>query len=167
MPSRNGDPPTIDAQGKHVIVIGGGDTGSDCVGTSIRQAGRVGHATRNPAASRPKASNPETPLARSGRKIMRTSSSQEEGCAAPLERADEGPRRCRRPRRADSTAARSSGSSGPKGWEMQEVPGTEFTLPADLVLIAMGFVHVVHAGLVERAGPATRQSRQRGGRRVG
>ena len=36
---------------------------------------------------------------------------------------------------------------------MKEVPGTEFTLPADLVLIAMGFVHVVHAGLVEELGP--------------
>ena len=41
---------------------------------------------------------------------------------------------------------------GPARLEMKEVPGTEFTLPADLVLIAMGFVHVVHAGLVEELG---------------
>jgi len=41
---------------------------------------------------------------------------------------------------------------GPKGWEMKEVPRTNFTLPVDLVLIAMGFVHVVHAGLVTDLG---------------
>jgi glutamate synthase (NADPH/NADH) small chain len=42
--------------------------------------------------------------------------------------------------------------SGPKGWQMQEVAGTEFTLPAELVLIAMGFVHVVHSGIVADLG---------------
>ena len=42
--------------------------------------------------------------------------------------------------------------AGPKGWQMQEVAGSEFTLPADLVLIAMGFVHVVHGGLVTDLG---------------
>ena len=38
---------------------------------------------------------------------------------------------------------------GPKGWEMQEIAGAEFVLPANLVLIAMGFLHVVRGGLVE------------------
>ena len=41
---------------------------------------------------------------------------------------------------------------GGQGWEMKEMPGTEFVLPADLVLIAMGFLHVVRAGLVEELG---------------
>ena len=41
---------------------------------------------------------------------------------------------------------------GAKGWEMKEIPGTEFVLPADLVLIAMGFLHVVRSGLVEELG---------------
>jgi glutamate synthase (NADPH/NADH) small chain len=41
---------------------------------------------------------------------------------------------------------------GDRGFEMREVPGTEFILPAELVLIAMGFVHVAHSGLVEELG---------------
>ena len=41
---------------------------------------------------------------------------------------------------------------GPKGWEMKEIPGTEFTMPVDLVLLAMGFLHVVHGGLIESLG---------------
>ena len=63
--SRNGDLPAITAKGKHVIVVGGGDTGSDCVGTSIRQAGRFGHAAGNPAqaARRPQSRNPLAPVA--------------------------------------------------------------------------------------------------------
>ena len=82
---------------------------------------------------------------------MRTSSSQEEGCH----------------RHWSTLTKELSGSGGrveqircctiewvrgPKGFEMREVPGTEFTLPADLVLIAMGFVHVVHSGVVEELG---------------
>ena len=82
---------------------------------------------------------------------MRTSSSQEEGCE-----------------RRWSTLTKSLGGAdghvahlhacavawvqGPKGWQMQEIPGTEFTLPVDLVLIAMGFVHVTHSGLVTDLG---------------
>ncbi len=50
---------------------------------------------------------------------------------------------------------------------MQELPGTEFTLPADLVLLAMGFLHVVHAGLVEQLGLQARRPRQRGGPTTG
>ena len=46
------------------------------------------------------------------------------------------------------------------------MPGTEFTLPADLVLLAMGFVHVVHDGLVEELGLQARRPRQRGRRRL-
>jgi glutamate synthase (NADPH/NADH) small chain len=41
---------------------------------------------------------------------------------------------------------------GDKGWEMKERPGTDFTVPADLVLLAMGFLHVVHDGLVNQLG---------------
>jgi len=41
---------------------------------------------------------------------------------------------------------------GPKGWDMREKPGTDFTVPADLVLLAMGFLHVEHNGLVQQLG---------------
>ncbi len=82
---------------------------------------------------------------------MRTSSSQEEGCErrwSTLTKALIG---------VDGRVARLEAceiqwAAGPKGWEMKEVPGSDFTLPADLVLIAMGFVHVVHSGLVTDLG---------------
>ena len=70
--------PDIDAEGKHVVVIGGGDTGSDCVGTSIRQRARS--VTQLEILPKPpEGENPETPWP-FWPKIMRTSSSQEEGC---------------------------------------------------------------------------------------
>ena len=81
---------------------------------------------------------------------MRTSSSQEEGCQrrwSTLTKEIIGRGRVEQIRCCDIEWV-----AGPEGWEMREIPGTEFTLPADLVLIAMGFVHVVHAGLVEELG---------------
>jgi glutamate synthase (NADPH/NADH) small chain len=142
---------SLTARGKHVIVVGGGDTGSDCVGTSIRQ--RAASVTQLEILPRPPDdSNPETPWPYWPR-IMRTSSSQEEGCA----------------RRWSALTTHLSGQDGrvthlhgaevewvqgPKGFEMKKLAGTEFTLPADLVLIAMGFLHVVHKPLVEQLGCA-------------
>jgi glutamate synthase (NADPH/NADH) small chain len=139
----------IDAHDKHVIVIGGGDTGSDCVGTAIRQ--RAASVTQLEILPRPpEGYNAESPWP-FWPKIMRTSSSQEEGCQrrwSTLTKALVG---------ADGRVARLEGceiqwSSGAKGWEMKEVAGSDFTLPGDLVLIAMGFVHVVHSGLVSDLG---------------
>jgi glutamate synthase (NADPH) small chain len=139
----------IDARGKHVVVIGGGDTGSDCVGTAIRQqAASVTQLEILPRS--PEGYNPESPWPL-WPKIMRTSSSQEEGCErrwSTLTKALVG---------VDGRVARLDACeiewiNGPKGWEMKEVPGSDFTLPADLVLIAMGFVHVVHSGLVADLG---------------
>jgi glutamate synthase (NADPH) small chain len=148
-PILDGDETLLDARGKHVVVIGGGDTGSDCVGTSIRQG--AASVTQLEILPRPpEGSNPETPWPLWPR-IMRTSSSHEEGCS-----------------RRWSALTKSLTGAGvrvnhlhgctvkwvrePKGWEPREVPGTEFTLPADLVLLAMGFVHVVHQGLIEEWG---------------
>jgi glutamate synthase (NADPH) small chain len=145
---RDGHVP-LTAKDKHVIVVGGGDTGSDCVGTSIRQG--AASVTQIEILPRPpEGSNPETPWPL-WPKIMRTSSSQEEGCqrrwSANTKRLCGEYGRVRELRGCEVVW-----QSGPKGWEMQEVPGTEFNLPADLVLIAMGFVHVVHAGLVQELG---------------
>ena len=139
----------IDARDKHVVVIGGGDTGSDCVGTAIRQ--RAASVTQLEILPRPpEGYNAESPWP-FWPKIMRTSSSQEEGCErrwSTLTKALVG---------VDGRVARLEAceiqwTAGPKGWEMKEVPGSDFTLPADLVLIAMGFVHVVHSGLVTDLG---------------
>jgi glutamate synthase (NADPH/NADH) small chain len=148
-PILNGSRPIIHAEDKHVIVVGGGDTGSDCVGTAIRQGARS--VTQLEILPKPpEGKNPETPWPFWPR-IMRTSSSQEEGCA----------------RRWSALTTHLTGSdgqlshlhgcevewqSGPKGWEMKRLPGTDFILPADLVLISMGFLHVVHAPLIQDLG---------------
>ncbi len=138
------------ATGKHVVVIGGGDTGSDCVGTSNRQG--AASVTQLEIMSRPPEKEdkaltwPDWPLK------LRTSSSHEEGverdwavltkrvvgdgdtvtglvCARVEWVADESGRR-----------------------EMREIVGSEFTIKADLILLAMGFVGPNKAGMLDQAG---------------
>ena len=145
----NGARPAINARDKHVIVIGGGDTGSDCVGTAIRQEALS--VTQLEILPRPPDGfNVETPWPFWPR-IMRTSSSQEEGCTrrwSTLTKSISG----QNGRASELQACEVQWVAGPKGWEMKETPGTDFTLPADLVLVAMGFLHVVHSGLVADLG---------------
>ncbi len=139
--------PLIDATGRHVVVIGGGDTGSDCVGTSIRQ-GAASVYQLEVLPQPPVGKNPETPWP-NWPKIMRTSSSQEEGCErrwSALTQTLTG----RDGRVEELHGCEIDWVEGPKGWEMKSRPGTDFTLKADLVLLAMGFVHVVHQGLIEQ-----------------
>jgi len=143
--------PTLSARGKHVIVVGGGDTGSDCVGTSIRQ-GAASVTQLEILPKPPDGKNPETPWPL-WPKIMRTSSSHEEGCARrwsalTTQLAGDGGRV------RQLHGAEVEWVQGPKGYDMKRLPGTDFTLPADLVLIAMGFIHVVHKPLVEQLGCA-------------
>jgi len=139
----------LTAKGKHVIVVGGGDTGSDCVGTSIRQ-GAISVTQLEILPKPPNDSNDETPWPHWPR-IMRTSSSQEEGCerrwsALTKElRGDDGQVR-------ELFGIEVDWLPGAKGWEMKEIPGTEFVLTANLVLIAMGFLHVARSGLLEELG---------------
>ena len=133
-------------------MIGGGDTGSDCVGTAIRQEA-LSVTQLEILPQPPEGHNPETPWP-FWPKIMRTSSSQEEGCQrrwSTLTKALTGTDG----RVTHLHACEVDWVAGPKGWEMQEIPGTEFTLPADLVLIAMGFVHVVHSRTGGRPGRAS------------
>jgi glutamate synthase (NADPH/NADH) small chain len=147
--SRGLSPSAIDAKGKHVIVVGGGDTGSDCVGTAIRQ-GALSVRQLEILPRPPEGSNPETPWPNWPR-IMRTSSSQEEGCQrhwSALTKALTG----ENGQVAELHGCEIDWVAGPKGWEMRERPGTDFTFPAQLVLIAMGFLHVVHEGLVADLG---------------
>lgn len=137
------------ATDRQVIVIGGGDTGSDCIGTSIRHGAasvvQLEILPQPPAKEDKGLTWPNWP------NRLRTSSSQEEGCE-----------------RRWSVATKSfSGENGRVShihcievswkqdggrWVMEEVPGSEFTLRADLVLLAMGFMHPVHGGLLAESG---------------
>ncbi|HSN19992.1 MAG TPA: glutamate synthase subunit beta [Usitatibacter sp.] len=145
-------PNQILATGKHVVVIGGGDTGSDCIGTSIRQgAASVVNfelMPMPPAEENKPLTWPYWPLK------LRTSSSHEEG--AEREFAVATKRFNGRGGKVDSLTACHVEwvKDGKGGMAMKEVPGTEFTLPAQLVLLAMGYVHPVHEGLVDSLGVA-------------
>ena len=139
--------PEITAKDKRVVVIGGGDTGSDCVGTSIRQGAKsVTQIEILPAPPRKRKANnpwPEWP------QIMRTSSSQEEGCKrdfAVVSQEFVGKKT------VDTIkCARVKWSKPDKDGHsmMTVVPDSEFELKADLVLLAMGFVHPVHQGMLK------------------
>lgn len=140
------------AKDKIVVVIGGGDTGNDCVGTAIRQGAKEVHQYEI-LPQPPERQNPRTPWPTYPR-ILRTSTSHEEG----------GRRRwCILVKRLSGRGGRVealhgcevSWAGGAAGWQMSEKPGTEFAQPADMVVLAMGFVHVVHAGLVEELGLQT------------
>ena len=133
------------ATGKHVVVIGGGDTGSDCIGTANRQGARS--ITQFEILPLPPAKE-NTPLVWPNWPLkLRTSSSHEEGCErdfAVTTKAFVG---------ENGRVTRLRGARLLwEGARMQEVGGSEFDIPADLVLLAMGFVHPVHAGMVEQLG---------------
>ena len=143
----------LSAQGKHVIVIGGGDTGSDCVGTSNRQG--AASVTQFELMDRPpEAENKEMTWPYWPAKL-RTSSSHEEGCErdwAVATQAFEGKDgkveklvAMRLEWRVDKDTGRLN---------MREVEGSRFELPADLVLLAMGFVSPVQ-GVLEAFGVST------------
>jgi len=135
----------IRADGKHVVVIGGGDTGSDCVGTSNRHGAasitQFEVMPKPPVEENKALSWPYWPLK------LRTSSSHDEGCTRDF---------------AVSTKELVSDGNGNvkalkavrvewKDGKMVEVAGSEFEIPADLVLLAMGFTNPV-AGLLEAFG---------------
>ncbi len=139
------------ATGKRVVVIGGGDTGSDCIGTSIRQ-GAVSVVQLEILPKPPEKENklltwPYWP------NKLRTSSSHEEGCERLFSvstKAFEG----KDGRVSKIHLVRVEWNQDENGrWQMKEIPGSEFTLDADLVLLAMGFVHPVHEGLIQELGP--------------
>jgi len=141
---------TITASGKHVIVIGGGDTGSDCIGTATRQ-GAASITQLEILPMPPEKENkalvwPDWPLK------LRTSSSQEEGCErdwAVLTKDARGANG----RVEALECVRVEWNQGPDGrWAMQEMPDSRFALEADLVLLAMGFLGPRRAGMLEQAG---------------
>jgi glutamate synthase (NADPH) small chain len=133
------------ATGKHVVVIGGGDTGSDCVGTSIRQgAVSVTQLELMPKPSLvrlPSNPWPEWPL------VLRTSSSQEEGAERDWAVSTRGFRG-----EEGEVAALDTVRVVFEGGKMKPVSGSEFSLPAELVLLAMGFVGPERGGVIEQLG---------------
>jgi glutamate synthase (NADPH/NADH) small chain len=139
------DEGAILATGKNVVVIGGGDTGSDCIGTSHRQGAKT--VTNFEIMPRPpdeRASStpwPMWPL------MLRTSSSHEEGGTRDFSISTE----------------RITGKNGRieklhcvrvemRDGKFERVAGSELVLDAELVLLAMGFVHPEHEGVVEQLG---------------
>jgi len=139
----------ISAKDKHILVIGGGDTGSDCVGTSIRQ-GAVKVTQIEILPQPPVGKNPETPWPFYPT-ILKTSSSHQEGCVRKW-------------------ALNTKQFVGVKGqlteviveeveWSKDESgrmnmkpTGKTDTIKADLVFLALGFIHPVHEGLLTELG---------------
>jgi glutamate synthase (NADPH/NADH) small chain len=138
---------SLTATGKHVVVLGGGDTGSDCVGTSNRQGAlsvtQLEIMPKPPEKEDKALTWPDWPMK------LRTSSSHQEGVE-----------------RDWAVLAKRVLGDGEKvtglecvrvEWvdrQMQEIAGSEFVIKADLILLAMGFVGPRKAGLLEQAGVA-------------
>jgi len=133
------------ATGKRVLVIGGGDTGSDCIGTSHRQ-GAVSVTNfeimpRPPDERSPTTPWPNWPL------MLRTSSSHEEGGVRDYDIITES-FGGREGRVVSANCARLTTSGGRR----EKVPGSEFSIEVDLVLLAMGFLHPEQNGLLVQLG---------------
>jgi glutamate synthase (NADPH/NADH) small chain len=139
----------ISAKDKHVLVIGGGDTGSDCVGTSIRQ-GAVKITQIEILPQPPEGNNPETPWPYYPN-ILKTSSSHKEGCT----------------RKWSLNTNKFIGEKGKltevlveevdwlkdeNGRMVMKPTGKTEVIKADLVFLALGFVHPVHEGLLDELG---------------
>ena len=138
------------AKNKNVLVIGGGDTGSDCVGTSNRQGAKSVSQLElldQPPVMEDKALTwPNWPMK------LRTSTSHEEGCErnwSVLTKSFEG---------HDGKVSKANcvkvewvkDKSGKM--KMSEIKGSEFSFDVDLVLLAMGFVHPIHENLINKIG---------------
>ncbi|MFL2769658.1 MAG: glutamate synthase subunit beta [Rhodospirillaceae bacterium] len=139
------------AEGKHVVVIGGGDTGSDCIGTSNRHGALS--VTQLEILDRPPDKENKELVWPYWPQKFRTSSSQEEGAVREFsittkEFLDNGSGVVRA---LDVANIEWVGSDGGRV-VMQDVPGSSFEIKADLVLLAMGFVNPIHEGLLTELG---------------
>lgn len=141
-PDTTGNARPILAGGKHVVVIGGGDTGSDCIGTSVRQGAlsvtQLEIMPQPPEKENKQLTWPNWPLK------LRTSSSHEEGAERDFAvgtvkfTGENGKVKTLHCAKVDA--------------QFKPIEGSEFQLKADLVLLAMGFVSPVHDGLLEKLG---------------
>jgi len=141
----------IDVKGKNVVVIGGGDTGADCVGVANRQGAR--HIVQIELLSKPTACRlPEQPWPKYPN-ILRTSSSHEEGCercwAIMTKKfiGETGQVKKLLCSRVDFSEKDEKGCA-----VMKEIPGSEFEIKVDVVLLALGFLHPEHSGIINELG---------------
>jgi len=146
----------LNAAGKIVLVIGGGDTGADCVGTAIRQGAR--QITQIEILPMPrqwnKSENPDWPY---WPNILRTSSSHQEGCerlwSITTKKFEGNNGKVTGARVARVTWQHTAGTRS-----FQEVPESEFTIPADLIIIAAGFTGITRGKLIQDLGVETTAS---------
>ena len=140
----------INAKDKVVLVLGGGDTGSDCIGTAIRQGAKSVY--QYEIMPKPPVDRDDTMPWPSYPRTLKTTTSHEEGCN----------------RDWNITTRKFTGEDGKVntlhaskvewilnekgGQQMVEVPGSEFELKVDLVILAMGFLHPQHEGLLTNLG---------------
>ena len=140
----------ISAEGKRVVILGGGDTGADCLGTAHRQGAEIVRQFEllpEPPAERSDDNPwPQWPM------VLRTSGAHEEGGVRDYNiltksLSGEGGQV------SQLHAVRVNWSKGDNGrFQMTEVPGSEFSVDADLVLLAMGFLHPEHGGMLAQLG---------------
>ena len=139
----------ISVKDKTVVIIGGGDTGSDCVGVAKRQGAKqifqFEILPKPLEAIYPNNYWPYRP------NILRTSTSHQEGCIRQW---------CVKTKKISGVGTKADKIhcvevkwiEGANGSKMQEIPGTEFIVKVDIVLLAMGFLHVSHEGVVNKFG---------------
>jgi glutamate synthase (NADPH/NADH) small chain len=141
----------VTAEGKRVIILGGGDTGADCLGTAHRQGAEVVYQlellSQPPENRRPDNPWPQWPL------VLRTSPAHEEGGMRDYNVLTKG-FSGKNGKVEELNAVRVEwGAPDESGRPvMNEVPGSEFSIGVDLVLLAMGFIHPEHEGLVADLG---------------
>jgi len=134
--------PEISAAGRHVVILGGGDTGADCLGTAHRQGALSVHQLeilpRPPEDRAPDNPWPQWPL------VFRTSAAHEEGGERLFGVATE--------RFVDDGLGNVRAIQGRQVQGFEPIPGTEFEIPCDLVILALGFLGPQWTGLLEELG---------------
>lgn len=151
----------IDAEGKSVVVIGGGDTGADCIGTALRQGAKEIYQIE--LLEKPSLDRPQTNPWPNFPQVLKVNTAHEEAevciggvCESDIRQWNILTKEFTGDEKGNVSkfhAARVEWKDGPNGRKfMEEVPGSEFNLDADLVLLAIGFVHPEHDGLINNMG---------------
>ena len=142
---------SISAEGKRVVILGGGDTGADCLGTAHRQGAEIVYQLELlPKPPETRGSNnpwPQWPL------ILRTSSAHEEGGSRDYNILTKGFSGSQgKVERLDAVRVEWGKPDESGRPVMSEIPDSAFSIEVDLVLLAMGFIHPEHEGLIKDLG---------------